>query len=140
MRYLSAFLLCTFSLPVFAAEVTITSFTDALGLESSHRRTTVYVDGNVTVDGQKLPVTLQLPAKPVDLTICDGTTIYCDSIRVTPDNNKPLEVGFFVQTNLGNIYYKALTGGGLKVIKDKTAAAEAQAKAIEDAKRNEAKP
>lgn len=140
MRYLFAFVLLLGAATANSAEIIVTGYKDGLSLGKSDRTATIFLDGNLVVEAQKLPVTLETNAKRTDITICADTSNYCDSATITPENGKPIEVGFLVQSFVGNIYFKTLTGGGLKVIKDRAAAAEAQAKAIDEAKRNETKP
>lgn len=140
MRYLFAFTMFLSAVSSSAAEISVIGFKDGIALGQSDRSVTIFLDGNMVADSQKLPLTLQAPAKKTDITICSDTSNYCDSATITPENGKSVDVGFLVQSFVGNIYFKTLTGGGLKVIKDRAAVAEAQGKAIEEAKRIEAKP
>lgn len=140
MRYLFAFLMFLSAVSSNGAEINVIGFKDGIALGQSDRSVTIYLDGNMVADSKKLPLTLQVPAKKTDVTICADTSNYCDSATITPENGKPVDVGFLVQSFLGNIYFKTLTGGGLKVIEDRAAEAAAQSKAIEEAKRNETKP
>ena len=140
MRYLFAFAMILGAATANSAEIIVTGYKDGLALGKSDRTVTIFLDGNLAVEAQKLPVTLETNAKRVDITICADTSNYCDSATISPESGKSTEVGFLVQSFMGNIYFKTLTGGGLKVIKDRASVAEAQAKAIEEAKRNETTP
>lgn len=140
MRYLFAFAMLLGAATANSAEIIVTGYKDGLALGKSDRTVTIFLDGNLAVEAQKLPVTLETNAKRVDITICADTSNYCDSATISPESGKSTEVGFLVQSFMGNIYFKTLTGGGLKVIKDRASVAEAQAKAIEEAKRNDTKP
>lgn len=123
-----------------AADIVVLGFKDGFEIGSSNREVTIYLDGEKVAGNQKLPFTVQTNSKRTDITICDGNLNFCDSATIYPDNSKPVQVGFFVQSLAGNLYFKTLTGGGLKVIQAKVLEQELKSVEIEQAKTYQVRP
>ena len=135
-----AILICFIPFSVMSAEISVYGFQDGFSLGKSNREVSIYLNGERVVDNKKLPITVQSQAKKTDITICEADTNYCDSASLNLDGTSSVDVGFFVQSLAGNLYFKVLTGGGLKVIKAKVAEQEFKNKELEEAKRNETRP
>lgn len=130
MRKLFATYLLLMSFSASAAEIKIIPIRDGFGLKQANIDSVIYLDGDMVLEHQPLPATIHTNEKKVDITFCYAKSDICESATIYPDSTKPIEVGYLMQSFIGGIYFKVLTGGGLKVTKARLAEQEAKDRAI----------